>query len=142
MLIAVALVSILISAVFGWRFLDPNLQIQEEGFRIYLREYDRLVVSDEDFVSYNQTSHEIKLTKSGTGKIGALNVSVFGNFFVVKIDGDEIYNGTFMTPISSLLIASSEVVIVTRSELHYKNTDGVSGHTTCRSRPEKRFKGI
>ena len=113
MLIAVALVSILISAVFGWRFLDPNLQSQEEGFRIYLREYDRLVVSDEDFVSYNQTSHEIKLTKPGVEKIEALNISVFGDPLVVKIDGEEIYNGTFMTPISSLPIASSEAVIVT-----------------------------
>jgi len=113
LLIVVVLVSIGISAVFGWRFLNPNLQSQEEGFGIYLREYHRLVVSDEDFVSYNQTSHEIKLTKSGAGKIEALNISVFGDPFIVKIDGEEIYNGTFMTPISSLPVASSEAVIVT-----------------------------
>ncbi len=113
LLIVVVLVSIGISAVFGWRFLNPNLQSQEEGFGIYLREDHKLVVSDEDFVSYNQTSHEIKLTKSGAGKIEALNISVFGDPFVVKIDGEEIYNGTFMTPISSLPVASSEAVIVT-----------------------------
>ena len=112
-LIVVVLVSIGIFAVFVWRFLNPNLQSQEEGFGIYLREDDRLVVSDEDFVSYNQTSHEIKLTKPGAEKIEALNISVFGDPFVVKIDGEEIYNGTFMTPISSLSIASSEAVIVT-----------------------------
>lgn len=113
MLIVVVLVSIGISAVFRWHFLNPNLQSQEEGFGIYLREDDRLVVSDKDFVSYSQTSHEIKLTKHGVGKIEALNISVFGDPFVVKIDREEIYNGTFMSPISSLPIASSEAVIVT-----------------------------
>jgi len=113
MLIVFVLTSIGISVVFGWHFLNPNLQSQEEDFGIYLREDDKLVVSNEDFVSYNQTSHEIKLTKPGVGKIEALNVSVFGDPFVVKIDGEEIYNGTFMTPISSLPLASSEAVIVT-----------------------------
>jgi hypothetical protein len=112
MLIFVALLFITISSFFGWYFLSPPFQSKEEGFRIYLREDDGLVVTDKDIISYNQTSHEIKLTKSGTGKIEAFNFSVFGNPFIVKIDEEEIYNGTFMTPISSLPIASSEAVIV------------------------------
>ena len=59
------------------------------------------------------TSHEIKLTQAGADKIEALHLSVFGSQFMVKIGGKEIYNGTFMTPISSLTPPPSDVVIET-----------------------------
>jgi hypothetical protein len=91
-----------------------SLSHQSEGsFGIFLSENNSLVISDEDIVWYNKTSHEIKLTQAGATKIEELHVPVFGSQFTVKIDGQEIYNGTFMTPISSLPPPPSDVIIET-----------------------------
>jgi len=101
-------------AVFGgWFILKNQLQISREGFGIYLLENDELVISDKDIISYNKTSHEIKLTEYGIKKIEALKVPLQGSPFVVKINDEKIYNGSFVTPISSIPPPPSEVVIVT-----------------------------
>jgi len=102
-----------IFAVFGWFVLCQQLQVSKESFGIYLLENYELVISDEDIVWYNQTSHEVKLAKGGVEKIEALHVSLYGSPFVVKVNGEEIYNGSFVTPISSIPIPPSEVVIET-----------------------------
>ena len=81
--------------------LSNQLQISKERFGIYLSENDELVISDKDIVSYNKTSHEIKLNEEGIEKIKALKVHVSGSPFVIKLNGKEIYNGSFWTPISS-----------------------------------------
>lgn len=96
-------------AIVWWLFLSRQ---PEEGFGIYLSESNRLVISDEDIVSYNKTSHEIKLTERGVEKIKslALEVPMTGSSFVVKINGKEIYNGAFWVSISSY--SYSWIVIV------------------------------
>ncbi|MEM3602002.1 MAG: hypothetical protein QXN87_04945 [Candidatus Bathyarchaeia archaeon] len=86
-------------AIVGWLFFSQQPQ---RGFGIYLTEGNELVISDEDIVSYNKTSHEIRLTLGGVEKIKALKVPVTGSSFVIKIDGREIYAGSFWTSISSL----------------------------------------
>jgi hypothetical protein len=83
------------------------------SFGIYLLENNKLVISEEDIVWYNRTSHEIKLTELGVKKIEGLQVSVYGSPFVIKINGEKIYNGSFVTPISPISSPPSEVVIVT-----------------------------
>ncbi|MBS7648457.1 MAG: hypothetical protein QXK89_02280 [Candidatus Bathyarchaeia archaeon] len=85
-------------SIVGWLFLSQQPQ---EGFGIYL-ESNKLVISDEDIVSYNKTSHEIKLTARGVEKIKALKVPMTGSPFVIKINGKEIYNGSFWVSLSSL----------------------------------------
>ncbi len=102
-----------IVAVLGWSILSQQLQVLKESFGIYLLESNELVISDEDIVWYNKTSHEIELTEGGVEKIEALHVSLYGSPFVVKINGEEIYNGSFVTPISSIPVPPSEVVIET-----------------------------
>jgi hypothetical protein len=97
-------------AVISWFSLSHQL---EGSFGVFLSENNTLVISDEDIVWYNMTSHEIKLTEGGVAKIEGLKVSVFGSQFKVKIDGEEIYNGTFMTPFSSVPLPPSDVVIET-----------------------------
>jgi hypothetical protein len=97
-------------AVAGWFLLSHQLQ---GSFGIYLLENNKLVISDEDIVWYNRTSHEIKLTEVGANKIQRLQVSLYGKPFVVKINGEEICNGSFVTPISSIPPPPSEVVIET-----------------------------
>lgn len=96
--------------IAGWLILSHQPQISKK-FGIYLLEENKLVISDKDIVWYNKTSHEIKLTKEGVEKIEALQVPLNGKPFVVRIDGKEIYNGTFVTPISS--IPCRGIVIVT-----------------------------
>jgi len=76
-------------------------------------ENNKLVISDEDIVWYSRTSHEIRLTELGVKKIEGLQVSVYGSPFVIKINGEKIYNGSFVTPISSIPQPPSEVVIET-----------------------------
>jgi hypothetical protein len=71
------------------------------------------VISQEDIVWYNRTSHEIKLTELGVKKIEDLQVSLRGSPFDVKINGETIYNGYFATPISSISLSPSDVVIET-----------------------------
>ncbi len=88
--------------VFGGCFILKNQpQILEKGFGIYLLENGELVISDDDIVSYNKYSHEIELTEEGVEKIEALNVPLSGRPFIVKINGEQIYNGSFWSPISS-----------------------------------------
>ncbi|MBS7656174.1 hypothetical protein KEJ50_06755 [Candidatus Bathyarchaeota archaeon] len=82
-----------------WLFLSEKLQ---RGFGIYLSKSNELVISDEDIISYNKTSHEIRLAAGGVEKIKALKVPVAGSPFVVKIDGKEIYAGSFWASTSSL----------------------------------------
>ena len=83
----------------------------EEGFGIYLLEPDELVISDLEIISYNKTSHNIKLTDAGVEKIESLQVPLNGAGFVIKVDGEEIYRGAFWSPISSF--SYHGVVIVT-----------------------------
>jgi|GEM_PF-3561498 len=90
----------------------PSQQLQG-CFGIYLLGNDKLVISDEDIVWYSRTTHEIRLTELGAEKIEGLQVSVYGSPFVVKIGGEKIYNGLFVTPVSSVSQSPSEVVIET-----------------------------
>ena len=108
-----ALSFIAVAAIVGWFILRHQLQISKGVFGIYLLENNELVISDEDVVWYNRTSHEIKLSTEGVRKIEALQVSLYGSPFVVRINGEKIYNGTFVTPISSIPPPPSEVVIET-----------------------------
>ncbi|MEM2931099.1 MAG: hypothetical protein QW797_09625 [Thermoproteota archaeon] len=96
---AVAVLSLAGVTIVGQLFFSQQPQ---RGFGIYLSESDELVISDEDIVWYNKTSHEIRLTAGGVEKIKALRVPVTGIPFVIKIDGKKIYDGSFWVSISSL----------------------------------------
>ena len=98
-LIAVLLCSLVI---VGWFILNYQSQVSRGRFGIHLLENDELVVSDEDIISYNKTSHEIKLTEKGIEKIRTLKVGVSGRPFVIKLDGREIYDGSFWHSLSSI----------------------------------------
>ncbi len=97
-------------SVAAWFLISHQFQ---GSFGIYLLENNKLVISEEDIVWYNRTSHEIRLTELGVKKIEDLQVSLYGSPFVVKINGETIYNGYFVTPISSISVPPSEVVIET-----------------------------
>jgi len=100
-------IAIVVFAVTGY-FLSSQPQ---RSFGIYLLENNKLVISEEDIVWYNRTSHEVRLTELGVKKIKELQVLMHGSPFVIKINGENICNGSFVSPISSFLPPS--VVIVT-----------------------------
>ena len=98
-LVAVLAVAIVI---VGWYCWDSQWRISEPMFGIYLSKSNELIISDEDIMWYDGNSHEIKLTSEGARKIQSLEVGVYGEPFVTKINDEEIYNGSFWTPISSI----------------------------------------
>ena len=95
---------IAVLVVAGGFYLTNQLRASSERFGIYLLKNNELVISDDEIVWYNKSSHEIKLTEEGVKKIQALNVVdvSYGEPFVLKIGDQEIYNGSFWTPISSI----------------------------------------
>lgn len=100
--IVLVLTFIGVAAVVGWFIISHQSQVSKESFGIYLLEDNKLVISDEDIVWYNKTSHEIKLTQYGVEKIRAIEVPVSGRPFVIKLSDKEIYNGSFWASFSSM----------------------------------------
>lgn len=103
-LIKTTLVILVIGVVIatGAFYLTSQLRGSTERFGIYLLKNNEQVLSDEEIVWYDETSFEIKLTNEGAKKIEALKVPVAGSPFVIKIDGKEIYDGSFWVSFSSL----------------------------------------
>lgn len=98
--IAFALIIIGIGAVGAWFVLGNQLQTAKEGFAIFLLHTNELVISDRDIMSYNKTSHEIKLNQDGMARMRALDL--YGKLFVIKLGNREIYNGSFSSEVSSI----------------------------------------
>jgi hypothetical protein len=91
---------------------------QDEGFAIYLTKNDvppeqmealshieiadQPVISQDDIVTYNEQTHELRLTAEAYGRVCNLEVPVRGKSFVVCVDKGPVYWGAFWTPISSI----------------------------------------
>ena len=91
-------------ALAGWLLMLYSPFQMNEEFGVYLEDDDELVISDGDVVYYNGSSHEVRLTEAGARKIEELGMRVplNGTRFVMKIKGEDIYDGWFWSPISSL----------------------------------------
>lgn len=109
--IGLSIIAVVIIMIIFLLSMNTQSEISEGKFAIYLMENDESVISDVEIISYNKTSHEIKLTEVGFNKIEALEISVSGEPFIIKLNGKEMYNGSFWTSISSL--GYSGVVIMT-----------------------------
>ncbi len=59
------------------------------------------VISMDDIISYDASTHAMTLTVEAFNRIADLQVPVSGKSFVVCVDGGPIYWGAFWTPISS-----------------------------------------
>ena len=98
-LVILAIAVVVVAAIF---YFTSQLSGSMERFGIYLLKNNELVISDEEIVWYDKNSYEIKLTDEGIEKIRTLKVGSYGEPFVVKIGNQEIYDGSFWTPISSV----------------------------------------
>jgi hypothetical protein len=104
--------------IYPWEVYQYHFLCEKcSGFGIYYKQ--KLIISDEDMRYYNKTSHEIKLTPEGVEKI-KMHVSgdsvppraggIYGERFVAKLDGDELYDGIFHSAVSSYLY-SNEILL-------------------------------
>ena len=59
-----------------------------------------MVISDRDIVSYNRTSHQIKLNEEGIERVKKMYL--YHKSFVLKLSGKEMYNGSFWSDIDSM----------------------------------------
>lgn len=123
------LLVILFIAVFvvAWGFyLTYQLRTSSERFGIYLLKNNELVLSDDEVVWYNKSSHEIKLTEEGVKKIQELKgISVIsGEPFILKIGNQEIYNGSFWSPISSIQHYGITIVTLVNTDYTIKIENG------------------
>lgn len=100
--ILLVILFVVIVVIGGLFYLSNRSNISEERLGIYLLENNQLAISENDIISYNKTFHGIKLTEEGVKKIKALEVPVSGKPFVIKLNGKEIYKGSFWTSLSSL----------------------------------------
>jgi len=100
--IGIRILLIVVVVVGSWFSIINLMRSPSERFGIYLLKNNEIVISDEDIVWYDGNTYEIKLTDEGIKGIQALKVGVYGEPFVIKINGEEIYNGSFWTPISSI----------------------------------------
>ncbi len=92
--------------ITGWLISSSQLSFPSEKFGIYLLEKE-VVISDNEIITYNMTSHEIRLNQEGIAKIKSLDL--IQEPFVAKINGRIIYNGTFWSDIFS--VPSSGIVL-------------------------------
>lgn len=101
---ALVLLVVAVVLVAGIFYYTSQLRSSTERFGIYLLKNNELVISDEEIVWYDKNSHEIKLTEEGAKKIEALKVVnlTYGEPFIIKLGNQQIYNGSFWTPISSM----------------------------------------
>jgi hypothetical protein len=99
---ALVVLVVVVVVAAGTVYLMSRLEGSAEGFGIYLLNNNELVLSDEEIVWYDAVSYEIKLTDEGANKLEALDVPVDGCPFVIKVDGKEIYGGSFWVSFSSL----------------------------------------
>lgn len=89
---------------------SPNETTTEPGFGIYLVETGELIISNEDIASYNSSSYEIELNTEGIERWNSyitttpptLADSLFSKEFSLRINGMEIYRGTFWSWASSV----------------------------------------
>jgi hypothetical protein len=113
------IVSVCILMVFMGLIINYQLK-KVKGFQIILMDTKKVALTDNDIIWYNKTGHTVKLTSRGVNKLIELNIPLEGKMFVVEINGEKVYNGSFVNPISSIPPPPSEVIIV-----NYIQEDGI-----------------
>jgi hypothetical protein len=121
--------------------------VREEGFAIYLLVENispqipanldlvelssQPILSSEDILSYTAATHEIEMTTEGYRAISALSVPVTGLSFVVCVNHQPIYAGSFWPAYSSIsfdgividpILATEEHPVIA-IQLGYPGTD-------------------
>jgi hypothetical protein len=100
-----------------WVFRGALLPSSEDGFRLVSLEDNSLLVSDPDIVSYNSTSQEITLTSQASQRLTQMGDELYKSVVVIRINGEEIYQGLFRTAYMSSIPPPSQITILFPSDL-------------------------
>ena len=113
MVVVLALLTVL--GIFRSYMWQPS----EARFSLISLEDNTLLISDKDILSYNWTSQEIALTDGASQKLITMGDSLysFTDVFVIKIDGEEVYQGVFRSPIMSAIPEPPKISIMYPSML-------------------------
>ncbi|MFC1894123.1 hypothetical protein ACFLYR_08975 [Chloroflexota bacterium] len=87
---------------FAVYLLARDIPVSDMPAISHLELADRPLFSLADIVSYSRTTHGIELNPKAIEKLLNLEVPVNGKVFVVCVDGQPIYWGTFWVPYSSM----------------------------------------
>jgi len=119
-IVAAIILLAMVVVIISWLILSAQVQ-GEKGFGIYLSENNELILSDKDIVFYNRTSHQIKVNEEGINRIR--NLDLYHKSFTVKLNGREMYNGSFWSDIDSM--SHSSVVMVDILAIQHGQTDTI-----------------
>lgn len=98
----------LVILLIGIALIAERFILKKDGFEIQLLEKDILVISDENIISYNEASHEIKLTDEGVKKFKTIQetIGLYQESFVIKLNGKKIYSGHFWSDVVATSVTS------------------------------------
>ena len=124
MLISLLLVVIALIATL-WVFISYQLKPSQAGFTLVCLKDNTVLISNADILSYNWTSQEITLTDSASQRLIQMeeNLYSFTEGFIIKIDGQEIYQGVFRSPIMSAIPEPPRISIMFPSILFPSETE-------------------
>jgi hypothetical protein len=113
------LLIVLATIVVLWVFISYANQPSEPGFSLVSLKDNKLVISDADVLSYNWTSQEIALTDNASQRLMQQgdNLYSFADGFVIKINGEDLYQGVFRSPIMSAIPEPPKISIMFPSVL-------------------------
>jgi len=114
-----SLLLLIIGAIAVGGFLLSRFQSSNE-FGIYLAETNELVISDRDVVSYNSTSHQIKLNDEGVERVKTMDL--YHKTFVAKLSGKELYNGSFWSDMDSIPYKGVAIIDIALIQRGFTNT--------------------
>jgi len=102
-----------------WIFRSYLLPSSEAGFRLVSLKDNTVLISDADVLSYNWTSQEIALTDGASQRLIQMgqNLYSFTDGFAIKINGEEVYQGVFRSPIMSAIPAPPKISVMFPSML-------------------------
>jgi hypothetical protein len=108
---------VLIAAL--WVFRNYVDQPSEVGFSLVSLKDNTVLISDTDVLSYNWTSQEIALTDGAAQRLNQMgnNLYSFTDGFVIRIKGEEVYQGVFRSPIMSAIPEPPKISIMFPSVL-------------------------
>jgi hypothetical protein len=105
---------LIIVASVIWAFLTMGNPLTREGFSMYTREDNSLILSDKDALSFNATSQGIALTDAASQRLQTIGDVLYNyaNEVSIKIDNQEIYRGLFRAATMSALPAAPTIRIL------------------------------
>ena len=148
MWISLLLVVLTLIAVL-WVFRSYVSQPSEAGFSLISLKDNTSLISDTDVLSYNCTSQEMTLTDGASERLTQMgeNLYSFTDGFVIKIDGEVVYEGVFRSAFMSAIPESPKISIMYPSMLFPSESENYhairmffSGFQPPSDQPEKNLK--